>query len=122
MATSLRLLLLEFASEGTLATLTTAIMSSTSIPPPLVIWSHPLSKLVGAQRTPTGIAVHLGSNAFDMEHVGSDATDKTNGEVATAMLSGLEELGTSGTDRVQTFLTELVVRHQRETAASYGTE
>eukprot|EP00644_Phytophthora_capsici_P011343 jgi/Phyca11/110670/e_gw1.18.137.1 len=121
-ATSLRLLLLEFASEGTLATLTTAIMSSTSIPPPLVIWSHPLSKLVGAQRTPTGIAVHLGSNAFDMEHVGSDATDKTNGEVATAMLSGLEELGTSGTDRVQTFLTELVVRHQRETAASYGTE
>ncbi|KAL3664817.1 hypothetical protein V7S43_009997 [Phytophthora oleae] len=121
-ATSLRLLLLEFASEGTLATLTTAIMSSTSIPPPLVIWSHPLSKLVGAQRTPTGIAVHLGSNAFDIEHMGPDGTDKMNGEVATAMLSGLEELGASGTDRVQTFLTELVFRHQRETATSYGTE
>ncbi|KAG6968387.1 hypothetical protein JG688_00005846 [Phytophthora aleatoria] len=97
-ATSLRLLLLEFASEGTLATLTTAIMSSTSIPPPLVLWSHPLSKLVGAQ------------------------PEKANDDVATSMLSDLEELGTSGTDRVQAFLTDLVVRHQRATATSYGTE
>ncbi|KAG6965609.1 hypothetical protein JG687_00005332 [Phytophthora cactorum] len=97
-ATSLRLLLLEFASEGTLATLTTAIMSSTSIPPPQVLWSHPLSKLVGAQ------------------------PEKANEDVATSMLSDLEELGTSGTDRVQAFLTDLVVRHQRATATSYGTE
>ncbi|KAG3092587.1 hypothetical protein PC121_g3535 [Phytophthora cactorum] len=121
-ATSLRLLLLEFASEGTLATLTTAIMSSTSIPPPQVLWSHPLSKLVGAQRTPTGIAVHLGSSAFDAELMGPDAAEKANEDVATSMLSDLEELGTSGTDRVQAFLTDLVVRHQRATATSYGTE
>ncbi|ETN15881.1 hypothetical protein PPTG_06155 [Phytophthora nicotianae INRA-310] len=121
-ATSLRLLLLEFASEGTLATLTTAIMSSTSIPPPLVVWSHPLSKLVGAQRTPTGIAVHIGSSAFDAELMGSNASEKAKDDVATSMLSDLEELGASGIDRVQEFLTDLVVRHQRATATSYGTE
>ncbi|KAF4130859.1 Vacuolar-sorting-associated 13 protein C-terminal [Phytophthora infestans] len=121
-ATSLRLLLLEFASGGTLATLTTAIMSSTSIPPPSVLWSHPLSKLVGAQRTPTGIAVHMGANAFDAELAGADAPGKAKDDVATSILSDLEELGAAGTDRVQAFLTDLVVRHQRATATSYGTE
>lgn len=121
-ATSLRLLLLEFASGGTFASLTTAIMSSTSIPSPSVLWSYPLSKLVGAQRTPTGIAAHLGTSAFDAELSDSSASERTYDDVATLTLSGLEELGASGTDRVQGFLADLAVRHRRATATSYGTE
>ncbi|GMF20240.1 unnamed protein product [Phytophthora lilii] len=120
-ATSLRLLLLEFASEGTLATLTTAIMSSTSIPPPLVLWSHPLSKFVGAQRTPTGLAVHMGSNVIDAEMIEA-GSDKVSGDVSTFALPDVEELGASGIDRVLSFLNELVVRHQRATATCFGTE
>ncbi|KAE9348591.1 hypothetical protein PF008_g7270 [Phytophthora fragariae] len=120
-ATSLRLLLLEFASEGTLATLTTAIMSSTSIPPPLVLWSHSLSRLIGAQRTPTGVAVHMGSSAVDAEMIEA-ATDKASGDVSTFAVPDLEELSSSGCDRVLSFLTELVVRHQRATATCFGTE
>ncbi|KAH7468699.1 putative vacuolar protein sorting-associated protein 13A [Phytophthora ramorum] len=106
-ATSLRLLLLEFASEGTLATITTAIMSSTSIPPPQVLWSHPLSKLVGAQRTPAGVSVHMGSGAVDVEHIEASAAETASGDVSTFMVPGLEELGNAGTDRVLSFLTEL---------------
>ncbi|KAL8020031.1 putative vacuolar protein sorting-associated protein [Plasmopara halstedii] len=121
-ATSLRLLFLQFGSEGTFATLTTAIMSSTSIPPPLVLWSHSLSQLVGAQRTPTGIALYLGVNAFDAESNDLTATVKTHDDVATLTLSGLEELETLGTDRVLAFLVDLTKRHQRATATSYGTE
>jgi len=120
-ATSLRLLLLEFASEGTLATLTTAIMSSTSIPPPLVLWSHLLSKLVGVQRTPTGITVHLGSGAVDAELIDANA-EKVSGDITSHALPDLGDLGTSGQDRVLTFLTELVVRHQRATATSFGND
>lgn len=119
-ATSLRLLLLEFASEGTLATLTTALMSSTSIPPPLVLWSHPLSKLIGAQRTPNGAAVHMGSSATDAELMEAGA-EKSNGDVSTFAVPDLEELSSSGCDRVLSFLTELVVRHQRATATCFGT-
>ncbi|KAG6587120.1 Vacuolar protein sorting-associated protein [Phytophthora cinnamomi] len=120
-ATSLRLLLLEFASEGTLATLTTAIMSSTSIPPPLVLWSHSLSKLVGAQRTSTGVAVHMGTSAVDAELLEAGA-EKPSGDITTFEVPDLEELSSPGCDRVLSFLTELVVRHQRATATCFGTE
>ncbi|KAG7394100.1 Vacuolar protein sorting-associated protein 13A [Phytophthora boehmeriae] len=117
-ATSLRLLLLEFASEGTFASLTAAITTSGSVPPPQVIWSFPVTSLVGAQHTPTGVAIHMGSGSAGGE---GDALEKT-GDINTVSLSDLEELGTTGTSRVLSFLTDLVVRHQRATATSCGSE
>ncbi|GMF24638.1 unnamed protein product [Phytophthora fragariaefolia] len=120
-ATSLRLLLLEFASEGTLASLTTAIMSSTSIPPPAVLWSHALSKLVGAQRTPTGVAVHMSSSAVDAEVIEA-GVEKASGDITSFTVPDLEDLSSSGCDRVLSFLTDLVVRHQRATATCFASE
>ncbi|RLN51421.1 hypothetical protein BBJ29_007449 [Phytophthora kernoviae] len=120
-ATSLRLLLLEFATEGTFATLTAAITTSGSIPPPQVIWSFPVTSLIGAQHAPTGVAIHMGSGSVGVE-VGAakDAFEET--DVTTVSLSDLEELGTAGMGRVLSFLTELVVRHQRATASNCGSE
>jgi len=80
-----------------------------------------LSKLVGVQRTPTGITVHLGSGAVDAELIDANA-EKVSGDITSHALPDLGDLGTSGQDRVLTFLTELVVRHQRATATSFGND
>ncbi|RLN75739.1 hypothetical protein BBJ28_00007542 [Nothophytophthora sp. Chile5] len=120
--TSLRLLLLEFVAAGTLATLAAAMTSSTSIPPPQVVWSHPLARLCGAQHAPKGVAVHVDSAAVDELAVSADSPAQKTGGITTVLLSPLDDSGAAGVERVLSFVTELMTRHQRAAVTCYSAE